>query len=73
MILNHGISSQRLKLEKVVTYSVHILGSFQQLLHVEFDMTWLKLYTLILQKTRQIMIHVGKYHVHRKWVFLITC
>ena len=72
MILNHEILGQRFEALRFVTYSVHIFSSFQQLLHVEFDMTWLKLYTLILQKTRQIMIHVGKHHVHREWVFLST-
>ena len=72
MILSHRILSQKIEAYRVVTYSVHILSPFQQLLHVEFDMTWLKLYTLVFQKTCQIMIHVWKHHVHREWVFLST-
>ena len=47
-------------------YPVHVLGAFQELLHVQFDLARSKLHALVLQQTCKIMVHVREHHVHRQ-------
>jgi hypothetical protein len=46
------------------TYSVHVFRALEKLLHVQFDLTRLKLDAVILEQPSKIVVHVGKDHVH---------
>jgi len=49
---------------------MHVLCPFQQLLHVQLDVTGLQFHSLIFQEPREIVVHVGKDHVNGQWIFV---
>lgn len=54
------------------TYTMHVLRTLQKLLHVQLDLTGLQLDTIVVQKTRQVMIHVGEDHGDRQRILVVT-
>ena len=54
------------------TYTMHVLRTLQKLLHVQLDLTGLQLDMIVVQKTRQVMIHVGEDHSDRQWILVVT-
>ena len=48
-----------------ISYPVHIFGTLHELAHIEFNVTWGQLDTLVFQETGKIMVHVWKDHVDR--------
>lgn len=43
---------------------MYILRPLQQLHHIQLDVTRLKLYPVVLQQTRKVVVHVRKDHIH---------
>ena len=51
---------------------MHVLRTLQKLLHIQLDLTGLQLDTIVVQKTRQVMIHVGEDHGDRQRILVVT-
>lgn len=47
----------------ITTHPMHVFCAFQQLLHVQFDMTWLQFDPFILQQPGKVVVHIWKHHV----------
>lgn len=58
----------------IYTDPMHVVCAFEELFHVELNLTGLQLHAVILEEPGEIMVQVWEDHVHRKWCFLAsTC
>ena len=49
---------------------MHVLRALQKLLHIKLNLARREGHTLVLQQSRQVVIHIGKHHIHRQRIFL---
>jgi hypothetical protein len=62
------VNIEHFEIQNKCAYPMHVLCALKKLLHVKFDMTGLQLYTLVLEKTGKIVIHIRENHINRKRV-----
>lgn len=62
LVVDEKVGSLHVSVQDVVV--VEIAEALEQLLHVALDLGLLEVHRRVIEKTRQVMVHVGRHHVH---------